>query len=102
MKAETTKPFFAGELDALDALAAAALDVELVELGALAVAAVGDDEHRGVVAGDVARHDLVALAHLHAAHAGGRAAHRAHVVLGEADGLAASDTRRSRRRRWSG
>ena len=33
-----------------DALAAAGLAVELVELGPLAVAGVGDDQDRGVVA----------------------------------------------------
>ena len=43
-----------GELDAPHALAAAALAVELVELGALAVAGVGDDQDGDVVAGDVA------------------------------------------------
>ena len=37
---------------------------------------------------DVERHDLVAGPQLHAPHAGGGAAHRPHVVLGEADGHA--------------
>ena len=77
-----------GELDAAHALAAAALAVEVLELGALAVAGVGDDEHGDVVAAGVEAHDLVLGPHLHAAHAGGGPAHRAHVVLGEADGLA--------------
>ena len=89
MKAATTWPFCGGELDAPHALAAAALAVELVELGALAVAGVGDDEDGDVVAGHVARHDLVARRlQLHAPHAGRGPAHRPDVVLAEADGHA--------------
>ena len=76
------------ELDAPNALATAALAVEVLELGALAVAGVGDHEHGDVVAAGVERHDLVAGPHLHAPHAGGRPPHVAHVVLAEADGLA--------------
>ena len=57
-----------GELDAPDALAAAALAGEVLELGALAVAGIGDDEDGGVVAGHVAGHELVALLELHAPH----------------------------------
>ena len=70
-----------GELDAAHALAAAALAVEVLELRALAVAGVGDDEHGDVVAAGVEAHDLVAGPQLHAAHAGRRPAHRADVVL---------------------
>src|SRR5436305_3209761 len=76
-----------GELDALDAHRAPALTRETLELGALAVAGVGDDEDVDVVTRQVARHDLVALTKAHADDAGGRAAHRSHRLLGEADGL---------------
>ena len=78
-----------GELDAPHALAAAALAVELVELGALAVAGVGDDagsrRRRGRRRRTRPRRSGLQL---HAPHAGGRPAHGPHVVLGEADGHA--------------
>src|SRR5690606_756893 len=80
------RALLAGQADAAHALATTSLTVELVELGALAVAGLGHDQDRGVVAGDVARHDgVLVVLELHAAHAGGAAAHRAHVVLAEAD-----------------
>ena len=49
-----------GQLDAPDALSAAGLGVEVVELGSLAVAGVGDDQQVHTLPGDVARDDLVA------------------------------------------
>ena len=70
----------AGQPDAAHALAAAGLAVEALELGPLAVAGVGDDQDVGVVRRHVARHDGVALAQADAAHAGGVAAHGAHVL----------------------
>ena len=78
-----------GELDRLDALGAARGLAVLVDRRALAVAALGDDEQLLLVARDVHREDRVVLAaDVHAAHAGGVAAHRARVVLVEADGEA--------------
>src|SRR3546814_801367 len=55
-----------GELDAPHALTTPALHVEVLELGALAVAGVGDDQHGDVVAAGVEAHHLVAGAELHA------------------------------------
>ena len=49
----------ARQLDPTNALATPAPTVELVELGALAVPTVGDDEDRHVVTGEVARHHRV-------------------------------------------
>ena len=57
----------------------------LADLGALAVAVLADGEERAVVAHHLHRHDVVALAQLHAADAVGRPAHRPRVGLGEAD-----------------
>src|SRR5205807_9750979 len=74
--------------DRLDAFRAADGLPVLPDLGALAVAVFGDHEEVHVVAGDVHGDDLAALADVHAAHAGGVAAHRARVGLGEAHGEA--------------
>src|SRR5436309_1942344 len=71
-----------------DALAGATLQAVLVERRALAVAALGDCEDLRALLHDVGRDDLVTLVHVDAAHAGGAAAHRSHLVLGEADGHA--------------
>src|SRR5581483_3738643 len=76
------------QLDRPDTLPTTTLPVEVLELRPLAVPRVGDDQHGDVVATRVEGHDLVARTQLHAAHAGGGAAHRAHVVLAEADALA--------------
>src|SRR6266508_4376085 len=65
------EPAPGSELDALHALDAPALPREVLQLGALAVAGVGDDEDRRVVTGDVAGNDLVARAQLHAPDPGG-------------------------------
>src|SRR5205823_13951161 len=75
-------------LDVDDALARAALQAVLVERRALAVAAQGDREDLRALLHDVGRDDLVTLVHVDAAHAGGAAAHRAHLVLGKPDGHA--------------
>ena len=77
-----------GDLDVLHAEAAAAGDAILVELGLLRVALFGDREQRAARLGHLHRDHLVVLAQLDAAHAVGRAAHRADVVLREADRLA--------------
>src|SRR5690606_12268469 len=80
------RALLAGQADAAHTLAATALTVELVELGALAVPGLGHDQDRAVVAGDVARHHgVLVVLELHAAYAGRAAAHRAYVVLAEAD-----------------
>src|SRR5205823_8046705 len=77
-----------GELDSLDAHGAPTLAWETLELGALAVPGVGDDEDVDVVASHITGHDLVAGLEAHADHAGRRATHGPHGVLVEADGLA--------------
>src|SRR5205823_12766800 len=77
-----------GELDPLDAHGAAALAGEALELGALAVAGIGDDEDVDIVAGHVTGHDLVGGSKAHADDAGGRPPHGPDRVLAEADGLA--------------
>ena len=79
---------FLGQADRLDAFGAAVGLAVLADLGALAVAVLGDDEQVHVVAGDVHRDHPAVLADVHAAHAGGVAPHRAHVGLGEAHGQA--------------
>ncbi len=58
----------------------------LADLGALAVAVLGDDEQVHVVARDIHGDDPAVLADVHPAHAGGVAAHRAGVGLGKAHG----------------
>src|SRR5204863_2268764 len=74
------------ELGRLDAKAAAALARVVRELRALAVAVLGDDEQVALVGtDDVHRDHLVALAQAHAFDAAGVAAHRARLLLGEAD-----------------
>src|SRR5690606_27850506 len=65
----------ADELDALDAHGPPALRRVLVQLGALAVAGLGDDEDVGVGPGHGAGDDLVALPQLHPPDPGGTAAH---------------------------
>ena len=66
-----------GELDRLHALRAARRQAVLGDRRALAEAALGDDEDLLLVARDVHREDDVALAgDVHAADAGGVAAHR--------------------------
>src|SRR5690606_38543908 len=72
------------------ALPATALAAVLVERRALAQALRGDGQQRGIRS--VGRHDLggddvVVLVHADTDDASGRTAHRAHIVLGEADGL---------------
>ena len=60
------------------------------DIGALAVAVLGHHEQILVVAGDVHRQDGVRArsVDVHAADAGGVAAHRAHIGLVEAHGVA--------------
>src|SRR5690606_27623161 len=72
------------ELVGAHALPAAALPRELLHRGALAVPGVGDGEQVGALAHGTRADHAVALAQLHAAHAGGVAAHRPHVGLREA------------------
>src|SRR4029077_6384196 len=79
-----------GQLDRLHPEAATALAWVLADRGSLAVSLLGDDEQVVVVAGDVDLDHLVVLAEAHALDAGGRAAHRARALLGEADRLAAA------------
>src|SRR4029077_6504977 len=76
------------ELDALDAHGASTLAREPLELRALAVAGVGDDEDVDVVAMHVDGHDLVVVAQAHADHALGSPARRAHRLLAETNRLA--------------
>src|SRR5262249_48895728 len=66
-------------------LAAAALHAVLVDLGAFAVAVLADGQQRLVAAADDHVDDLLAVLRPDAPAAGGAAAHRPHVVLGEAD-----------------
>ncbi len=78
-----------GDLHTPHALAATALAVERLELGALPVAARAHEQHhRAVLDHRRAHHGVLGVLELHAPHAGGGPAHRAHVVLGEADGHA--------------
>src|SRR5205807_580727 len=77
-----------GQLDPLDAHRSTALAREAFELGALAVAGVGDEQDVDLVAGHVAGHDLVARLHAHADDALGGAPGWTHLLLGEANGLA--------------
>src|SRR5690606_6320894 len=70
-------------------LAAAALGVELVHVGALAVARVGDGQQADALGDRPGADHPVARSQLHAPNAAGGAAHRPHVGLGEADALAA-------------
>jgi hypothetical protein len=83
----TTGPLRSLDLDGDDALAAAVLDLVLLERRALAVALGAHRQDRAFGLGGQDRHadDVVARAQVHAAHAAGGAAHRAHVALLEAD-----------------
>ena len=76
-------------VDEDDALAAAVLRAELLERRALAVAASRRPRARCWRSGSVTRHadDLVVLGELDGLHADRAAAHRAHLLLGEADRL---------------
>src|SRR5215211_5966898 len=81
------------QLDGQHALRAAALRRVLGDLRALAIAVLGDDQQLGLVAGDVHREDAVLLPadlalDVHSLDAGGVAAHRAHLGLREAGGVA--------------
>src|SRR5207248_5318728 len=76
------------ELDSLDAHGAPTLAWETLELGALAVAGVGDDEDVDVVARHVTGHDLVTGLEAHPNDASGRATHGPHCVFVEPAGLA--------------
>src|SRR5690606_21841666 len=76
-----------GDLHGDDAAAAATLQTVLVELAALALTALGHREDLRARRQDVDRDDLVVVRQRDAAHAGGVAAHGAHVALGEADRL---------------
>src|SRR5207244_12473915 len=78
----------AGGLDVDDALAGPALQPVLLERRALAEATLGHREDLGAFLHDVRADDGVALLHVDAANAAGAAAHRTHLVLGEADGHA--------------
>ena len=66
MNAATTKPFLAVSLMPRTPWPPRPWRVEVLELGALAVAGVGDDEHGDVVAAGVEADDLVAGPQLHA------------------------------------
>src|SRR5882672_5713720 len=68
-----------------DAAAAAMLHPVLVELRALAHPLLGHHEQRGLAAHHDHVNHVVFLVELDALHAGGRAAHVAHVLLVEAD-----------------
>src|SRR6202012_1848587 len=54
------------EFDPTNSLTTTRLSIEVVELGALAKAGVGDDHQVGILTGHVARDDLVAIAEPHA------------------------------------
>ena len=76
-------------LDRDHALGAAAVAGVFGDRRTLAVAVLGRRQHRTrLVLGDEHAHHARILAQAHAAHAGRLAAHRAHVVFGEADRLA--------------
>src|SRR6266850_2576798 len=72
-------------LERNDAAAAAVLNAVLVELRALAHPLLGHHEQRGLAAHHDHVNHVVLLVELDALHAGGRAAHVAHVLLVEAD-----------------
>src|SRR6056297_3878532 len=78
-----------GRLDGDEPLAAAALHGELVRLAALAVAVFRRREDEPLREDDERDH-LVVVGQADAAHTGRTAAHRSHVGLAEADGLAAA------------
>src|SRR4029453_15033550 len=78
----------AGGLDVDDPLAGPALQPVLLERRALAEAALGDGEDLRALLHDVGADHLIVVLHLDAAHAGGAAAHRPDLFLGEADGHA--------------
>src|SRR5690606_15366805 len=75
-------------LDGDHALAAAALQRVFGDRGALAVAVLGSGQHAAFLAHDDEVSDDLALRKANATHAGGIAAHGAHVLLVEADALA--------------
>src|SRR5260221_5010187 len=77
-----------GQLDRLHAHAAAALARIVADARPLAIAILRHDEQVGIVLRDVDRDHLVVAAHAHALDAGRIAAHRAHLLLVEADRLA--------------
>jgi len=78
---------FAGELDANHAHAASTLAGKVADLGALAIARLGDDENCRIILGNVARHHFVGCTLLHSADTCGRTAHWANTFFGEANGL---------------
>src|SRR5256885_6989172 len=78
-------PRLIGALQGDDAAAAAVLHAVLVELGALAHALLGDREQGRLAAHHHHVDHLVLLVELDPFHAGGRAAHVAHVLLVEPD-----------------
>ena len=87
MNAATTRPRRAVSLMPFDALDASVLAAEVLELGPLAVAGVGDEQDRRVVTGDVTRHQLVVASRSFMPRTPAAvAAHRPHVALGEPDG----------------
>ena len=71
-----------------NAAAAAVMDREVLDRGALAVAVLGDGQHLRALACARRADHIVALGQTDAAHAGGLAAHRAHLGLGKGDGAA--------------
>ena len=75
------------DLDATNTLTAATLTIELVELRALSVATIGNDEYGCVVASDIAGHNFVANTHLHTANTRRSATHGTNFVFGESNGL---------------
>ena len=77
-----------GHGDGVHALAAAMVLGVLLDLRALAVALLGDDEEVGAGAGDFHAQHVGVGGHVHAAHAHGAAAHGAGLGLVPQDGLA--------------
>ena len=89
-RAPTRAAAFVDELADAHAEGAARLGRVFLDGGALGVAGFGDDQQVGVLARDLHAEELVVAAELHAAHAGGGAAHGAQLLVGggEAHGLA--------------
>src|SRR5262245_13680516 len=71
-------------LDVDDAFPGASDEPVLVERRSLAVAASSNREDRHALLRDLGGDDLITVLQVDAAHAGGHAAYRAHLVLGEA------------------